>query len=161
MLGLVRQESRFISDARSSSGASGLMQLMPRTARWVARQIGMRNYSWRRVTDVDVNIALGTSYLRYVYDELGGSSVLAATAYNAGPRRAQRWRADHPLEGAIYAETIPFSETREYVKKVMSNTVYYAAIYGGAVESLKQRLGVIPPREAGDETDGSGAPTLK
>lgn len=161
VLGLVRQESRFISDARSSSGASGLMQLMPRTARWVARQIGMRNYSWRRVTDVDVNIALGTSYLRYVYDELGGSSVLAATAYNAGPRRAQRWRADHPLEGAIYAETIPFSETREYVKKVMSNTVYYAAIYGGAVESLKQRLGVIPPREAGDETDGSGAPTLK
>jgi soluble lytic murein transglycosylase len=161
VLGLVRQESRFITDARSSSGASGLMQLMPRTARWVARQIGMRDYSWRRVTDVDVNIALGTSYLRYVYDELGGSSVLAAAAYNAGPRRAQRWRADHPLEGAIYAETIPFSETREYVKKVMSNTVYYAAIYGGQSESLKERLGVIPSRDASDKSDGSGAPTLK
>jgi peptidoglycan lytic transglycosylase len=161
VLGLVRQESRFITDARSSSGASGLMQLMPRTARWVARQIGMRNYSWRRVTDVDVNIALGTSYLRYVYDELGGSSVLAATAYNAGPRRAQRWRGERPLEGAIYAETIPFAETRDYVKKVMSNTVYYAAIYNGQVESLRQRLGVIPPRDPDDKSDGSGAPTLK
>jgi soluble lytic murein transglycosylase len=161
VLGLVRQESRFITDARSSSGASGLMQLMPRTARWVAQQMGMRDYSWRRVTDVDVNIALGTSYLRYVYDELGGSSVLAAAAYNAGPRRAQRWRAERPLEGAIYAETIPFAETRDYVKKVMSNTVYYAAIYGGQVESLKQRLGVIPPRDPDDKSDGSGAPTLK
>jgi len=161
VLGLVRQESRFISDARSSAGASGLMQLMPRTAAWIARQIGMRNFSMRRVTDVDVNIALGTSYLRYVYDELGGSSVLAAAAYNAGPRRAQRWRGDRPLEGAIYAESIPFSETRDYVKKVMSNTVYYAAIYGGQVESLKQRLGVIPARASDDKTGGGGEPTLK
>jgi len=161
VLGLVRQESRFISDARSASGASGLMQLMPRTARWMARQIGMRNYSWRRVTDVDVNIALGTGYLRYVYDALGGSSVLAATGYNAGPRRAQRWRGDRDLEGAIYAETIPFSETREYVKKVMSNTVYYAAIYDGRIESLKQRLGVIPARDPDDKTGSGGEPTLK
>jgi soluble lytic murein transglycosylase len=134
---------------------------MPRTAQWVARQIGMRDFSMRRVTDVDVNIALGTSYLRYVYDELGGSSVLAAAAYNAGPRRAQRWRSDRALEGAIYAESIPFSETRDYVKKVMSNTVYYAAIYGGQVESLKQRLGVIPARDADDKTGGGGEPTLK
>ncbi len=161
VLGLVRQESRFISDARSSAGASGLMQLMPRTARWVARQIGMRDFSQQRVTDVDVNIALGTSYLRYVYDELGGSSVLAAAAYNAGPRRAQRWRGDRALEGAIYAESIPFSETRDYVKKVMSNTVYYAAIYGGRVESLKQRLGVIPARDPDDKTGSGGEPTLK
>jgi soluble lytic murein transglycosylase len=161
VLGLVRQESRFISDARSSAGASGLMQLMPRTARWMARQIGMRNFSWQRVTDVDVNVALGTSYLRYVYDALGGSSVLAATAYNAGPRRAERWRGDRDLEGAIYAETIPFTETRDYVKKVMSNTIYYAAIYGGRLESLKQRLGTIPARDPNERTDASGEPTLK
>lgn len=161
VLGLVRQESRFISEARSSAGASGLMQLMPRTANWMAQQIGMRNYSWRRVTDVDVNVTLGTSYLRYVYDELGGSSVLAAAAYNAGPRRAQRWRGDRALEGAIYAESIPFSETRDYVKKVMSNTVYYAAIYGGRVESLKGRLGVIPARDPVDKTGSGGEPTLK
>ncbi|MCL4800820.1 MAG: lytic transglycosylase domain-containing protein [Burkholderiales bacterium] len=161
VLGLVRQESRFITDARSAAGASGLMQLMPRTARWIARQIGMRDYSWRKVTDVDVNVALGTSYLKYVYDGLGESTVLAAAGYNAGPRRAQRWRAEGPLEGAIYAETIPFTETRDYVKKVMSNTVYYAAIYGGEVRPLKERLGVIPGRGAEDATDGSGEPTLK
>jgi soluble lytic murein transglycosylase len=161
VLGLVRQESRFITGARSSAGASGLMQLMPRTARWIARQIGMRDYSWRRVTDVDVNVALGTSYLKYVYDGLGESTVLAAAGYNAGPRRAQAWRADRPLEGAIYAETIPFTETRDYVKKVMSNTVYYAAIYGGEVRPLKARLGVIPARGDGEQTDGSGEPTLE
>jgi len=161
VLGLVRQESRFITDARSSAGASGLMQLMPRTARWVARQIGMRDYSWRRVTDVDVNVALGTGYLKYVYEGLGESTVLAAAAYNAGPRRAQAWRADRALEGAIYAETIPFTETRNYVKRVLSNTVYYAAIYGGEVRPLKERLGVIPARGGDDRSDGSGEPTLK
>jgi soluble lytic murein transglycosylase len=150
VLGLVRQESRFIPGVRSSAGASGLMQLMPATARWVARQVGMKDYAWARVTDVDVNVALGTSYLRYVLDELDGSPVLAAAAYNAGPGRARKWKADRPLEGAIYAETIPFNETRDYVKKVLSNTVYYAALYGGEVKPLKARLGTIPPRKGGE-----------
>jgi soluble lytic murein transglycosylase len=126
------------------------MQLMPTTARWVARQIGMKDYAPSRVTDVDVNIALGTSYLKYVFDELDGSPVLAAAAYNAGPGRARRWKADRPLEGAIYTETIPFTETRDYVKKVLSNTVYYAALYGGDAKPLKARLGTVPSRRGGE-----------
>jgi soluble lytic murein transglycosylase len=150
VLGLVRQESRFIVNARSSAGASGLMQLMPATARWVAKKLGMRDFTPAQVNEVEVNIALGTSYLRYVLDELEGSPVLAAAAYNAGPGRARRWKADRPLEGAIYAESIPFNETRDYVKKVMSNTVYYAAIYGGDTRPLKSRLGTIPSRHAGE-----------
>ena len=151
VLGLVRQESRFIPDVRSVAGASGLMQLMPATARWVARQTGMKDYTPARVTDVEVNVALGTSYLRYVLDELDGSPVLAAAAYNAGPGRARKWKADRPLEGAIYAETIPFNETRDYVKKVLSNTMYYAALYGGgALKPLKSRLGTIAPRRNGE-----------
>jgi soluble lytic murein transglycosylase len=150
VLGLVRQESRFIVNARSSAGASGLMQLMPATARWVARKIGLNDFTPAKVTDVDVNIALGTSYLRYVLDELEGSPVLAAAAYNAGPGRARRWKADRPLEGAVYAESIPFNETRDYVKRVMSNTMYYAAIYGGDMRPLKARLGTIPPRHGGE-----------
>ncbi|HSD55196.1 MAG TPA: transglycosylase SLT domain-containing protein [Burkholderiales bacterium] len=150
VLGLVRQESRFIPNAKSVAGASGLMQLMPATARWVARHIGMKDYAPSRVTDVDVNIALGTSYLKYVLDELDGSAVLAATAYNAGPGRARRWKADRPLEGAIYTETIPLRETRDYVKKVLSNTVYYAALYGGDAKPLKERLGIIPSRRNGE-----------
>ena len=150
VLGLVRQESRFITNARSSAGASGLMQLMPATARWVAKKLGMRDFTLAQVNDVETNIALGTSYLRYVLDELDGSPVLAAAAYNAGPGRARRWKADRALEGAIYAESIPFNETRDYVKKVMSNTVYYAAIYGGEARSLKARMGMIPPRRSGE-----------
>jgi soluble lytic murein transglycosylase len=150
VLGLVRQESRFISAIKSSAGAAGLMQLMPATAKWVARRMGMHDYSWARVTDTDVNVALGTYYLRHVLDDLDGSPVLAAAAYNAGPGRARKWRGTRPLEGAIYAETIPFNETRDYVKKVMNNTMYYAAMLGSPVRSLKTRLGMIAPRGGND-----------
>jgi len=150
VLGLVRQESRFIVNARSSAGASGLMQLMPATARWVAKRNGLRDFAPSQVNDVEVNIALGTSYLRYVLDELEGSPVLAAAAYNAGPGRARKWKAERPLEGAIYAESIPFNETRDYVKQVLFNTMYYAALYGGQPRPLKARLGTIPGRHAGE-----------
>jgi soluble lytic murein transglycosylase len=150
VLGLVRQESRFSTTAKSSAGASGLMQLMPRTARWIAQRLGMKGFSTTQLNDVDLNIALGTSYLKYVLDSVDGQPVLAAAAYNAGPGRARKWKADRPLEGAIYAESIPFAETREYVKRVMSNTVYYAALYGGEARSLKARLGVVPSRHAGE-----------
>ncbi|MEQ6290880.1 transglycosylase SLT domain-containing protein [Vogesella sp. GCM10023246] len=141
--GLIRQESRFYNVARSGVGASGLMQLMPATARWVAGKIGLGNY---QVNDIDTNIRLGTWYLRYVLDSLQGQPVLATAAYNAGPGRARGWQASMPLEGAIYTETIPFNETRDYVQKVMANAVYYAGAFRQPGGSLKQRLGVIPPR---------------
>jgi len=143
--GLMRQESRFITNARSSVGASGLMQLMPATARWVAKKIGLEDFHPNRVNDTDVNVLLGTSYMRMVMENLDNHPVLASAAYNAGPSRAKRWRAEQPLEGAIYAETIPFSETRDYVKKVMSNAVYYSAMFNGRPDSLKTRLGTIEP----------------
>lgn len=148
--GLVRQESRFIAEAKSSVGASGLMQLMPATARWVARQLGIKGYSADKVTEPQTNAALGTFYLKHVLDDLQGSPVMAAAAYNAGPGRARKWRGPRALEGAIYAETIPFSETRDYVKKVMVNTLYYSAVFGGEVRSLKGRLGVVAPRGSGE-----------
>ncbi|HKY01708.1 MAG TPA: transglycosylase SLT domain-containing protein [Burkholderiales bacterium] len=150
VLGLVRQESRFVAKARSPVGAQGLMQVMPSTAKWVARRIGLNGYRSDRVAEVDTNIALGTGYLRYVLDELQGSQVLAAAAYNAGPGRARKWKADGPLEGAIYAESIPFSETRDYVKKVMTNTLYYAALDGGDSRTLHERLGSIPGKQMGE-----------
>jgi len=146
VLGLVRQESRFHADAKSSVGASGLMQLMPRTAHWIAKKVKLRDYSWSRITNVDVNARLGTAYLKQVLDGLDGSPVLATAAYNAGPGRASRWRGARALEGAVYAESIPFTETRDYVKKVMANTVFYSALLGGPMRTLKDRLGVITPR---------------
>jgi soluble lytic murein transglycosylase len=149
LLGLVRQESRFIVNARSSVGARGLMQLMPATARWVAKRSGMRDFNLARVAEVPVNVALGTNYLKMVLEDLG-HPVLASAAYNAGPGRARRWRDVRPLEGAIYAETIPFNETRDYVKKVMANTMYYAQLIGGKLIPLKERLGQIPAKGGAD-----------
>lgn len=147
VLGLVRQESRFIPGVKSSAGAMGLMQLMPATATMVARKAGMKDFSLSGVTDPRVNIQLGTSYMREVLDSLDNHPLLASAAYNAGPGRAQRWRSQRPIEGAIYAETIPFNETRDYVKKVLSNTMYYAALAGETEQrTLKARLGVIAPR---------------
>ena len=144
--GLMRQESRFITNAKSTVGASGLMQLMPATAKWVANKIGLANYSHSRVNDTETNLLLGTTYMRMVMESLDNHPVLASAAYNAGPGRARKWRADRPLEGAIYAETIPFNETRDYVKKVMSNAVYYSALFEDKPQTLKPRLGVIAPR---------------
>jgi len=143
VFGLVRQESRFIADAKSSAGASGLMQLMPSTARWMARKIGMKAFNASRLEQPEVNATLGAYYLRHVLDGFGGNQALAAAAYNAGPGRARRWCDVKPLEGAIYVETIPFVETRQYVKRVMENAIYYAAVMSGEQRSLKSCLGTI------------------
>ena len=147
--GLIRQESRFIMDARSSAGASGLMQLMPATARWTARKIGL-DYTPDLIADRSTNLRLGTSYLKLVLDDFGGSQAMGAAAYNAGPGRPRRWREGPSLDPAIWAENIPFTETRDYVKKVLSNAVYYAARLHGGAPSLKTRLGpAIGPRTEG------------
>lgn len=146
--GLMRQESRFAVSAKSSAGAVGLMQVMPSTANWVAKKMGWKSYRQSMLHQIDTNLKLGTYYLKNVMSALDDSPVLASAAYNAGPGRARRWRGDAPLEGAIYAETIPFDETRDYVKKVMSNTVYYASQFNTAQKPLKQRLGVIAGKTA-------------
>ncbi len=148
VLGLVRQESRFITVAKSSAGAAGLMQVMRPTAKWVAQRMRMKNFSWARLSDPEFNAALGTYYLKHVLNQADGSPVLAAAAYNAGPTRARLWRGTAPVEGAIFIETIPFGETRDYVKKVMANTVYYAAVLGTPPTPLKTRLGTVAPRQS-------------
>ncbi|MCA0214349.1 MAG: lytic transglycosylase domain-containing protein [Proteobacteria bacterium] len=150
--GLIRQESRFIMDARSHVGASGLMQVMPATARWTARKIGLANFTADQINDRETNIAIGTGYLKLVLDDFDGSMPLAAAAYNAGPGRPRSWRAPGGtgpvLEGAAWAENVPFNETRDYVKKVVSNTTMYAAILTGQPQSLKARMGTVGPRDA-------------
>ena len=117
LFGLARQESRFVPDIVSAAGAVGLMQLMPPTARWVAKQMGRADYQSALISDVAVNTQFGAYYFRYCLDLLEGMPALAAAAYNAGPNRAQVWRNGAPLEGAIWVESIPFNETRDYVKK--------------------------------------------
>jgi soluble lytic murein transglycosylase len=146
--GLIRQESRFISDAQSGVGAAGLMQVMPSTAKWVAGKIGMDEYGHGMLSDIRTNILLGTNYLNMVLNNAEGSQVLATAAYNAGPGRTRTWRGllTAPMEGAVFVETIPFEETRNYVRNVMSNATNYAALFEKRPQSLKARLGTIAPR---------------
>jgi soluble lytic murein transglycosylase len=146
--GLIRQESRFIMDARSHVGASGLMQVMPATARETARYIGLAGFTADQINDRDTNIVIGTAYLKRALDDFQGSMPLAAAAYNAGPGRPRSWRNGPVIEAAIWAENVPFSETRDYVKKVLSNTTNYAALLTGQPQSLKARLGTVGPRDA-------------
>ena len=150
VFGLIRQETRFMPQLRSSVGASGLMQVMPGTAQWVARKIGL---DWRdpsRINDPATNLLLGTQYLRLMLDELDGSQAMATAAYNAGPGRPRRWREGPALETAVWAENIPFNETRDYVKKVLSNAAVYSALLDGHNKppALRPRLGKgVGPRD--------------
>jgi soluble lytic murein transglycosylase len=147
--GLIRQESRFIMDARSHAGASGLMQIMPATAKWTAKKIGLSDFKPAQLSERDVNLRLGTAYLKLVLDDFSGSQALAAAAYNAGPGRPRRWREGPVLDATIWVENVPFIETRDYVKKVLSNATYYAALMSGKPASLRARLGsTIGPRDA-------------
>ena len=156
--GLIRQESRFIMDAKSVVGAAGLMQVMPATAKWTAKKIGMTNFQPHQITDQEINVAIGTGYLKLVLDDFDGSLPLAAAAYNAGPSRSRNWRKGPVLEAAIWAENIPFNETRDYVKKVLSNTTNYAAIITGQPQSLKARLGTVGPRNAQAPAENTDLP---
>ena len=144
--GLIRQESRFITDARSGVGASGLMQVMPATAAWTAKRIGLSDYKPHQIADRDTNIAIGTAYLKFALDDFEGSMPMAAAAYNAGPGRPRVWRNGPVLEAPVWIENIPFSETRDYVKKVISNTNNYAALLSGQPQRIGSRLAAIGPR---------------
>ncbi len=155
--GLIRQESRFIMDARSHVGASGLMQVMPATARWTASKIGMTGFNQGQLNDLGTNIAIGTAYLKLVLDDFQGSSPLAAAAYNAGPSRPRAWRNGPIMEGAAWAENVPFAETRDYVKKVAANATIYGLILGGQ-PSLKTRMGTIGPRDSGSPETNKDLP---
>ncbi len=99
------------------------------------------------INDPQVNLRLGTAYLKLLLDDFEGMQPLAIAGYNAGPNRPRRWRDGPPLEAAIWIETIPFNETRDYVKKVLTNAVHYAQLLGESGTSLKARLGAaIGPR---------------
>lgn len=149
LFGIIRQESRFNAGAKSRAGAMGLMQLMPATARWVAKQIPVQSYRPALLTQPDVNVTMGTYYFHRVLSDLG-DPILATAGYNAGPGRAKRWRDAKPLEGAAYAESIPFDETRDYVKKVMANAWFYSHRLTGKTASLRAMMGTVPARGAGD-----------
>jgi soluble lytic murein transglycosylase len=141
-----------MASIRSHVGASGLMQLMPTTAKWVAKKGGI-DYRPELIADPSTNLRLGTFYLKMVLDSFGGSQPMAAAAYNAGPGRPRRWRGTVMVDPAVWTENVPFFETRDYVKKVTANTAIYAALMSGKAPQLRPRLGPqIGPRDAEQPT---------
>ncbi|BCT88102.1 lytic transglycosylase [Acinetobacter variabilis] len=144
--GLMRQESRFNTGARSHVGAGGLMQIMPDTAKLVARQMG-ETYNPAALTDMNTNIRYGTYYLSTIQRQLSNSPVLATAGYNAGPNRARRWQPEfQSIAADQYTETIPLLETRDYVKHVMTNATYYGILLGQGAQSVGKRMQAIPLR---------------
>ncbi|QZA77949.1 lytic transglycosylase domain-containing protein [Deefgea tanakiae] len=143
--GLIRQESRFISDIRSSANAAGLMQLMPDTAKWVAGKMKFSDFKPSDVTDVEINTQMGAYYLAYWANNFNGNAILTTAGYNAGPGNARKWRSAAEMDPTIYIETIPFSETRDYVKKVLTNASHYAHYYPNSPTQLNQRLQAVQP----------------
>lgn len=145
--GLIRQESRFIPAVSSAVGARGLMQIMPATAQWMARHLGIDSFEQKSLTELEMNLVLGTAYLRMLYLDMEESYVLATAAYNAGPNRARIWRAAvrNSMEAAAFIETIPYFETREYVKNVLANMHTYAMLTGELDGRFAKLLGRVEP----------------
>ncbi len=156
--GLIRQESRFAPAARSGVGARGLMQIMPATGRWIARRRGISAFRTATLDEPATNLEFGTWYMRHVLDQLDGSILLASAGYNAGPGRPPRWRASigRPVEGALFAELIPFNETRHYAQSVMANTAAYGAMLRDEPLLLRPLLGRVEPAIAPGDADPDG-----
>jgi soluble lytic murein transglycosylase len=129
---LMREESRFNVRARSATGALGLTQLMPQTARNVAAALKMRGVSEAALFRPEVNIKLGATYLGMLLADLNGSVPHAVAAYNAGPHAVRRWlRVRGGVELDAWVEEIPFAETRDYVKRVLASYAAYQLVYRG------------------------------
>ena len=141
-LAVARQESAFMSDARSPVGALGLMQIMPATGKYIANQIGHAGFRRNQLLDTEVNIRFGTWYLRHLLDGVDDNPVLATAGYNAGPHRVRRWRpVSSAMEPEIWIETIPFRETRKYVRRVFAYTAIYQRNLGQQPVRLSERFG--------------------
>jgi len=145
--GVLRQESAFMPDARSSAGALGLMQLMPRTGRITAKKLKTRIRSSQDILNVNKNIKLGSAYLRRMLDRNEGHSALATASYNAGPHRVSKWIPEETISADLWVESIPFNETRQYVRRVMAYTVIYDQRLDGDFVKMRTRMPVVKAKK--------------
>ena len=142
--GLVRAESAFIEDVRSPAGAIGLMQVMPRTGRLTARNIGLKHFRTSKLKQAETNIPIGSAYMKQMLEKFNGNMVLATAAYNAGPHRVTKWLPKNGCEEPdVWVEQIPFNETRKYVSRVL----YFANIYDwrlqNEIKPIKERMALV------------------
>lgn len=147
---LIRQESRFMPGIRSVVGATGLMQVMPETGEWIAKQLNIKEY---QLNDPDDNIKLGTWYLDYTHQEFSGNSMLAVASYNAGPNAVAGWvnkqAASDPDE---FVEAIPYGETKGYVKSVFANYWNYLRLYNPEMSRKLAQVSEVHPTETGKDS---------
>lgn len=142
---VTRQESAFKTKARSSAGAMGLMQLIPSTAKMVAKESKTPYRNKNDLFDANTNISLGSKYLKMLLEDYNENHILATASYNAGPTRVRRWLPDHNMRADVWIETIPFSETRNYVQNVIAYTIIYQQLLGKE-ESMRNNLSYIPSK---------------
>ncbi|WP_038035143.1 transglycosylase SLT domain-containing protein [Thioalkalivibrio sp. ALE30] len=147
-MAIARQESAFLHDVRSGAGALGIMQVMPATGRSIASAAGVRVNSDWDILDPATNARLGTYYLRRNLDRFGGHSLLSTAAYNAGAHRVRSWLPeDRAMDPDIWAELIPFSETRDYIRRVFAYRILYAVRLGQEPPSLSTLLYPVTPQD--------------
>ncbi len=150
ILAIIRMESAFRPRARSSAGALGLMQIMPATGRRTARAAGVRYTGSRTLLDPAKNIRFGTAYLRHLSERLHGHPALMSAGYNAGPRNAERWlAAGEGMEPDLWVEFVPYTETRQYVKRVLEYRIVYQHRLGARPDRLSDLLRPLPRAPGG------------
>jgi len=154
---VVRQESLFRADAVSSAGAMGLAQILPETARTVARNRRQPTPKAADLLEPSVNLPLGAAYLRDLLDAFEQQAIVALAGYNAGPRSSERWLPPRPIDADIWIENIPYNATREYVQRVLWHHVVFTWIETGRGESFRQWLRVVAPIEPRKAADDAAA----
>lgn len=151
VFGVMRRESAYIRDVKSSAGAVGLMQLMPNTAKYVAKLQGDKNWKGD-LTDAETNIGFGTFYLRHVMDKFDDHQVLATASYNAGPKRVGIWLPPEDMPADVWIDSIPYTETRRYVRAVMAYTAIYEWHLTKKPARLSSKLKTVPAADSDEET---------
>jgi len=140
--GIIRRESAYNEDIRSHAGALGLMQIMPKTAKFIGKRIGNRHTSKSSLLNPNHNIELGSAYISYLNNKFNGNPVMATAAYNAGPHRVDAWTPKRPLAADQWIDTIPFTETRQYVKAVLEYRTLFKSILNQRYDRLSD---LMPP----------------
>lgn len=138
--GIMRRESAFSREIRSPVGATGLMQLMPKTAKFIGRKIGVSRHIYQDLTSASSNIQLGSAYLSYLYQKYNNNQIIATAAYNAGPKRVDSWLPASPLPADQWVDSIPFTETRKYVKAVSEYTIIFQSLLNKKYHHLSRYM---------------------
>ncbi|HKY93364.1 MAG TPA: transglycosylase SLT domain-containing protein [Nevskiaceae bacterium] len=154
---VLRQESLYDPRARSSADALGLLQLLPETARGVARRHDLPSPTREDLFDPPTNVQLGAAYLREQADTFGGRFILALGAYNAGPNAVRRWLPSTPMEADVWIENVPYNETRNYIQRI----VWHTTVYGWKTQNKAQRVtALMAPIGIAPSTAAPGAGTV-